>query len=79
MITLEQVQIEVNRKAIPNKQPMPECHCDIQTYLGFTDFYKWFIKGFSIIVRPMTSMLKGGKEGKIFSLFEPTPEVKEAL
>ncbi len=27
----------------------------------------------------MTATLKGGKEGKIFGLFQPTPEMKEAF
>ncbi len=58
---------------------MPKCLCNIQVFLGFANFYRRFIKGFSRIVRPMTAMLKGGKKGKIFGPFKPTPEIEEAF
>jgi hypothetical protein len=58
---------------------MPECNCDIQVFLEFSDFYRRFIKGFSRIVRPMTAILKGGKEGKTFGPFKPTLKMKEAF
>jgi RNase H-like domain found in reverse transcriptase/Reverse transcriptase (RNA-dependent DNA polymerase) len=31
---------------------------DLQSFLGFANFYRRFIKGFSTIARPLTSMLK---------------------
>jgi hypothetical protein len=71
--------MEEDRIAIIKEWPLLKCHCDIQVFLGFANFYRQFIKGFSIIVRPMTAMLKGGKKGKIFSPFEPTPEMKKAF
>jgi hypothetical protein len=79
VITPEQVRMEEDRIAIIKEWPMPKCHRDIRVFLGFANFYKRFIKGFSRIVRPMTAMLKEGKEGKIFGPFEPTLEMKEAF
>lgn len=32
---------------------------DLQSFLGFANFYRRFIKGFSTIARPLTNMLKG--------------------
>jgi hypothetical protein len=58
---------------------MPDNHRDIQVFRGFLNFYRRFIKSFSTIVRPMTAMLKVGKEGKIFGPFEPTMEMQEAF
>jgi hypothetical protein len=58
---------------------MPDSHRDIQVFLGFANLYRRFIKSFSRIVRPMTAMLKGGKEGKIFGPFGPTTEMQEAF
>ncbi len=71
--------MEKDRIATVEEWPMPDSYCDIQVFLGFANFYKRFIKSFSRIVRPMTAMLKGGKEGKIFGPFEPTTEMKEAF
>jgi hypothetical protein len=79
VITPEQVRMEEDRIAIIKEWSMPKCHRDIQLFLGFANFYRRFIKGFSRIVRPMTALLKGGKEGKIFGPFEHTPEMKESL
>jgi hypothetical protein len=79
VITPEEVRMERDRIATIEEWPMPESHRDIQVFLGFANFYRRFIKGFSRIVRPMTAMLRGGKEGKIFGPFVPTTEMKEAF
>ena len=38
--------------------PEPQSIWDIQVFLGFANFYRWFIKGFSKIAAPFTSILK---------------------
>lgn len=38
--------------------PVPKKVKDIQAFLGFANFYRRFIKDFSKIVQPMTSLLK---------------------
>ncbi len=38
--------------------PEPQSVCDIQDFLGFANFYQWFIQGFSRLVTLLTSMLK---------------------
>ncbi len=58
---------------------MLDSHRDIQVFLGLANFYRRFIKKFLRIVQPMTAMLKGGNEGKIFGPFEPTTEMQEAF
>jgi hypothetical protein len=58
---------------------MPESHCNIQVFLGFANFYRRFMKGFSRIVQPMTARLRGGNEGKILGPFVPTTEMKEVF
>ncbi len=50
VITPEQVCMEEDRIAIIKEWPMPKCHHDIQVFLGFANFYRRFIKGFSRIV-----------------------------
>ena len=46
--------------------PEPQSVRDIQVFLGFANFYRRFIQGFSRIAAPLTSMLKtsGGTESK---------------
>jgi hypothetical protein len=79
VITPEQVRMKEDQIAIIKEWPMPKCQCNVQVFLGFANFCRRFIKGFSRIVRPMTSMLKRGKEGKIFGPCEPRPEMKKAF
>jgi hypothetical protein len=42
----------------------PRSYRDIQVFLGFCNFYRRFIKGYSTIARPLTSLLKGSQNGK---------------
>ena len=46
--------------------PEPQSVRDIQVFLGFANFYRRFIQGFSRIAAPLTSMLKasGSNESK---------------
>ena len=56
-ISMEAEQIEVIRK-----WPEPKSVRDIQVFLGFANFYRRFIQGFSRIAAPLTSMLKTTNE-----------------
>ena len=38
--------------------PQPKSVHDIQVFLGFVNFYRRFIKGYSHITRPLTELLK---------------------
>jgi hypothetical protein len=44
---------------------LPQSHRDLQVLLGFCNFYQRFIRDFSAIAKPLTSLLKGGKNGRI--------------
>jgi hypothetical protein len=48
-------------------------------FIGFANFYRRFICGFSTVAAPLTSMLKGSKAGKHPGPFELTPEAREAF
>ena len=60
-IRMEDEQIEAVKQ-----WPEPQSVRDIQVFLGFANFYRRFIQGFSRIAAPLTSMLKtsGGTESK---------------
>jgi len=36
----------------------PEKVIDVQSFMGFTNFYRRFIKGFSMIAKPLTDFTK---------------------
>jgi len=38
----------------------PEVVIDVQSFMGFANFYRWFIKGFSKIAKPLTDLTKKG-------------------
>ncbi len=41
--------------------PTPKTTKDLQRFLGFANFYRRFIRNFSTIAAPLTSLLMGGK------------------
>src|SRR5436190_20290392 len=43
--------------------PLKSCR-DVQVLLGFCNFYRHFIRGYSSIARPLTSLLKGSQNGR---------------
>uniref|UniRef100_A0A3B3BMY4 Gypsy retrotransposon integrase-like protein 1 n=1 Tax=Oryzias melastigma TaxID=30732 RepID=A0A3B3BMY4_ORYME len=40
--------------------PQPKSVRELQRFLGFANFYRRFIRGFSTVAAPLTSLLKGG-------------------
>src|SRR5271156_4295577 len=46
------------------KEHPPGSYRDVQVFLGFCNFYRRFIQGYSHIARPLTSLMKGSKEGR---------------
>jgi hypothetical protein len=58
------ILIEESRVEIVREWPKPKSFRDVQVFLGFTNFYRWFISGYSVIARPLTSLLKGAEKGR---------------
>jgi hypothetical protein len=79
IITPEGVKMEPDRERTIAEWPEHESHRDIQVFLGFANFYRRFISAFSKIAKPMTDMLKGGKNGRFTGLFVPTPVMKQSF
>ena len=42
----------------------PKSYRDLQVLLGFCNFYRRFIRGYSAIAQPLTTLLKGSKDGR---------------
>ncbi len=76
IITPDGVEIEPDRVRAIAEWPEPESHRDIQVFLDFANFYCRFISAFSKIAKPMTDMLKGGKNGRFAGPFVPTLAIR---
>ena len=52
------------------KDHPPRSYRDVQVFLGFCNFYRRFIRGYSRIATPLTSLMKGSKNGRKTGDFE---------
>jgi transposase InsO family protein len=66
VINPEGVRMDWNRvKTITEwKDNAPKSFRDVQVLLGFCNFYRRFIQGYSRLAQPLTSLMKGSKNGK---------------
>ncbi|TAQ83095.1 hypothetical protein B7494_g8581 [Chlorociboria aeruginascens] len=58
------IQMDQDRVKAIRDWPRPKTYRDIQVFLGFCNFYRRFIFGFSRIARPLHLLLKGMKKGR---------------
>ena len=58
VVSSKGISIEAERIEVIKKWPESKSVRDIQVFLGFANFYRQFIQGFSKIAAPLTSMLK---------------------
>jgi hypothetical protein len=79
IVTPEGVEMEADRVRTLAEWPEPACHCDIQVFLGFANFYRRFRSSFSRLAKLMTDMLKGGKNGRFSEPFVPTLAMKQSF
>lgn len=80
LLTTEGVKMEPSRVSTIAEWSEPTTFREIQVFLGFANFYRRFIMGFSRIVRGLTNMLKGGTQGKFKRVpFTFTPEARTAF
>ena len=67
-MSLQGICMEDERIRAVEQWPEPKSVRDIQVFLGFANFYRRFIQGFSHIAAPLTSMLKTtGSTGSVAS------------
>ena len=58
VVSAQGVRMEDERIEAVKNWPEPKSVRDIQVFIGFANFYRRFIRGFSRIAAPLTSMLK---------------------
>ena len=76
----EGVKIEPSRMSTIAEWPKPITFREIQVFLGFANFYRRFIIGFSRIVTRLRNIFKGRIQGKFKRvLFTFTSEVRTSF
>ena len=55
------IRMDETRVSAIKQWPVPKSFRDIQVFLGFTNFYRRFIQGYSRVLQPLTEMLNGPK------------------
>jgi hypothetical protein len=58
------VSMDPGRVSSIAEWPEPQSYRDIQQFIGFANYYRRFIEGFSRITRPLNQMLKGMVNGR---------------
>ena len=64
VMSLKSIRMKDKQIEAIKQWPEPQSVWDIQVFLGFTNFYRQFIQGFSRIAVPLTSMLKTAEPSK---------------
>ncbi len=64
IISVDGVAMDQSRVTAIAQWPPPKTHREIQVFLGFANFYRRFIEGYSRVASPMTDLLKGSKNEK---------------
>ena len=50
------VKVAVDKVDSIASSPTPTCVCEVQGFLGLANFYRWFVKGFAAITKPLTNL-----------------------
>jgi hypothetical protein len=78
IVTTEGIEMDPAKVQAVKDWKKPTCVKDVQAFLGFANFYRRFILGFSAIAKPLTELTKNPKEGKAspFPLPDKHPAVE---
>jgi len=79
IISRDGVEMEPHRVDTIAKWPEPTSFGEVQTFLGFANFYRRFIHRYSHITAPMTNLLVGSVNGKKTGPFEWPDEAAQAF
>ena len=73
------VRMDASRVATVAEWPIPKSFHDVQVFLGFANFFRRFIYGYSRIARPLTGLLVGSVKGKKRGQFTWTDDAAQAF
>ncbi|KAI5609351.1 hypothetical protein C0J50_9522 [Silurus asotus] len=75
VITARGIQMDEGKVKAVRDWPVPETIKELQRFLGFANFYRRFIQGYSRIAPPLTSLLRGDPAAPVQSEVVDQPEV----
>jgi len=64
VVSIAGVSMDPRRVSTIEEWPRPKTFREVQVFLGFANFYRRFIRSYSKIIAPLTSLMKGAKNGK---------------
>jgi hypothetical protein len=73
IVSSDGISMDPDRIASIADWPVPTSVLELQIFLGFANFYRRFIEGYSRIISPITTLLRKGQE------FNWTPEIQSAF
>lgn len=73
------IQMDLERVKAVKEWQAPTSYHDIQVFMGFTNFYRKFIKGYSRITAPTTALLKGSVNGRKAGPFQWPEEASQSF
>lgn len=73
------ITMDPSRVTTVSEWPTPKSTCDIQVFLGFANFYRRFIKGYSRLAGPLTDLLKTTRDGRPTGPFQMGPRAGAAF
>jgi hypothetical protein len=79
VINTDRIEIDINEIEIIIEWPEPKFFKDIQIFLNLANFYRHFIKNYSRIAAPLTSILKSSVNGRKAGPFEFIKKKKTAF
>lgn len=82
LVNTQGIKMDPERIRTIAEWPTPRTFRDVQVFLGFANFYRRFILGYSKVAGALTTLLKGSKDGRKAGLMEwlkPQQSAFEAL
>lgn len=79
IVSVKGVSMDMRRVKTITEWPPPDSYLEIQVFVGFANFYRRFIFRFSVVIAPMTDLLKGMVKGKKTGPFKLTPDAEHAF
>jgi hypothetical protein len=64
VVNTKGIVIELSKVETIRDWPVPTTFREVQVFLGFTNFYRRFVREYLKITRPLTGILKGSVKGK---------------
>ena len=64
IVSCEGIQTDPSKIDCLKNWPIPECIKDVCKFLGFTGYYRRFVKGYAAIAKPLTDLLIGHPTNK---------------